>query len=64
MFVELKSWFKSKTVWFFALYLLVNVAGMFGFNAYQPSAQGAEIVGIVVAIIGIILRLVTKQPLG
>lgn len=57
-----KDFWKSKTLWFFALYLLVAVASVFGFGGFQPTADQSEIIGIVVAIVGIILRFLTKEP--
>ena len=57
-----KNFWRSKTLWFFALYLLVAVAGVFGFAGFQPTADQSEIIGIVVAVVGIILRLLTKEP--
>lgn len=58
-----KSIFKSKTVWFNALTVLVIVATFFG---YTPNTELAETVtGLLVAltpIVNIVLRMVTKQP--
>lgn len=57
-----KKWYASKTIWFFGLYLLMNVAGLFGFADFTPTTDQAEIVGLVVALGGLILRFVTRQP--
>jgi hypothetical protein len=62
--MDVKSIFKSKTLWFFLLTLAVSVAGLFGFGAFQPTPQQAEILGIVVSVIGMILRLITKEPVS
>ena len=56
-----KSWKESKTIIFFALSLVVAVAGLFGFGSFEPSVLQAEIFGVVMAVAGIILRLVTSQ---
>jgi hypothetical protein len=57
----MKKWYQSKTIWFFALSLLVAIAGMFGFGDFHPSADQAEIIGVVVAIAGILLRIISHQ---
>lgn len=57
----MKKWYQSKTLWFALLYGLVSIAGIFGWADYQPSADTLEIVGVVVAAITLVLRLVTKQ---
>jgi hypothetical protein len=58
-----KDWYKSKTLWFGILFGLVQVAGLLGFKTYQPNADTNEIVGIVVAIIIVVLRKLTTDPL-
>jgi hypothetical protein len=62
--MEAKPWYASKTLWFAVLFGLVNVAGALGYQTYQPDAQTTEIVGIVVSVVAVILRLLTKQPVG
>ena len=57
-----KPIYKSKTFWFFLLYLAVSVAGVFGFAGWQPTSEQSEIVSIVVAIVGILLRFLSKVP--
>jgi len=57
-----KDFWRSKTFWFFLLYLVVSVAGVFGFAGFQPTADQQEILGIIVAIVGIVLRFLTKEP--
>jgi len=58
-----KSPFASKTVWFFLLYAAVNVAGIFGFADFTPSGDQSEIVGLLVAAVGLVLRFLTRQPI-
>jgi len=59
----MKLWYTSKTVWFFGLFLLINVAGLFGFVDWQPTPEQAEWVGSIVALIGLILRWKTSQQI-
>ena len=59
--VVMKKLWQSKTIIFFVLFLLVNVAGLFGYADYSPSGQEAEIAGIIVAIVGVVLRLYTSK---
>lgn len=59
--MNVKSVFKSKTFWFFLLYGLVRVAGLFGFVDFQPTADQEQLLGIVVAAVGLILRYLTSQ---
>jgi len=61
--VDAKSIFKSRTFWFALLFALVNIAGLFGYQTYQPDAQTTEIVGVTVSVLVIILRFLTKQPI-
>ena len=58
-----KPWYASKTLWFNILFGLVAVAGLFGFADFEPTPQVTEIVAIVVAVINMILRLVTKKAI-
>ncbi len=60
--MDAKEFWKSKTFYFFAVLLIVSVAGVFGFGDFEPTVEQLEIVGAVVAIVGIILRAVTKEP--
>jgi len=55
-----KPW-ESKTLWFFVLYALVSVAGLLGFADWTPSGDEAEIVGVLVAVVGIVLRFWTNR---
>ena len=58
-----KGFWESKTFWFFLVYLVTSVAGLFGFADYTPSGDEAEIVGVVVSIVGIALRFLTNRPI-
>jgi len=59
-----KPWYKSKTIWFFLLFLAVSVANLFGYSAYSPDPQTQEIINIAVAIVGIILRAVSSKGIS
>ncbi len=52
-----------KTIAFFTLTLLVAIAKMFGFIDYTPNGNEAEIISIVLSIVGIALRYVTNKPI-
>ena len=58
-----KPW-KSKTFGFGLLYIVISVAGLLGFGEFQPSPELVEIGGVVTGVIVILLRLITKQPIG
>ena len=58
-----KDFWKSRTLWFGVVFGVVSIAGLFGFETYQPDAQTAEIVGVLVSVAVIVLRLVTKEPI-
>ena len=53
-----------RTVAFFVLFALVQLAGIVGFADYTPGTDLAEAVSLVVAFIAVILRLVTDTPAG
>ena len=55
---------QSKTFWFFLLYLVVSVAGLFGYADYTPSGDEAEIVGIGLSVVGIVLRFWTNRGMS
>jgi hypothetical protein len=59
-----KPWYKSKTIWFFLLFLAVSVANLFGYNVYSPDPQTQEIVNIVVAVVAIILRVLSNKGIS
>lgn len=63
--METKKWYKSKTVLFNALTILVVVATVFGYTPNQELAE--NVTNILVAlspIINIGLRMVTKTPIS
>ncbi len=54
----------SKVFWFNVLAGLVAVAQAFGFAGFAPDPAVAEYVTVAVALINIILRLATTQPVS
>ena len=56
-----KKWYASKTLWFAILFGVVQLAGLFGFADYQPSADVAQIVSLVGAGVVLILRFLTNK---
>ena len=50
----------KKTVIFFVLTLLVAIASMFGYVDYQPSGEEAEVIAVVLSLVGLGLRLITN----
>ena len=55
--VRKKKWYKSKTVWVNAVALAASIVSMQFGVPITPEMQGG-----VLAVINIVLRLVTKQP--
>ena len=53
----------SKVFWFNILALAVAVASLFGYGDFKPSPKTTETIGSVVAIINILLRLRTSEPI-
>jgi hypothetical protein len=60
---EVKPWYKSKTMIFNVLAVVAAVAAEFGYAGTVPEDASEWVVGAV-AIINIILRMATKQPVG
>lgn len=58
-----KLWYASKTLWFNILALAVAIAGVFGFGRYEMPEQWTEIIAVIVPAVGLVLRLITKEPL-
>lgn len=58
-----KEFWKSKTFWFNVLALLVTVGTSLGFKDFQPSQEVGEIALVVVTIINVVLRFMTKEQL-
>jgi hypothetical protein len=62
---DIGKWFlNSKTLWFNILALAVGIAQAFGFAGFTADPQIAEYITVGVAVINIILRFVTKQPVS
>lgn len=57
----MKKWYQSKTVWFAALWALVQVAGIFGYADFVPGDDLAYYVNIGVSVIVAVLRAVTDK---
>ena len=60
--MEGKEFWKSKTLWFNALAFGVVLATHFGYGDFQPSPEVPVIAAGVVAVINLVLRLLTDQP--
>ena len=60
----MKKFYESKTFWFNALYLLVAVASYLGFGEFSASPDVVELAAVVVAVINIVLRYATKEPIS
>jgi uncharacterized membrane protein len=58
-----KKWWTSKTLWFNFLAFVVAVATGFGYTGELPE-DWAVFVPAVIAVINLILRWVTKQPIS
>ena len=59
---QAKSIFYSKTFWFNVVALIVLVAGSFGFNEAELSPNLETYALVIVTVVNLLLRLVTKQP--
>ena len=59
--MDVKKWYASKTFWFAVLFGVVQLAGLFGFASYEPSADVAQVVSLVGAVVMLVLRLVTNK---
>lgn len=51
-----------KTVIFFILVFLIEVANLLGFGSFQMSAQQQDILSVIIPVIGLALRMITKTP--
>ena len=58
-----KKWYESKTLWFNVMAVIVLVAGVFGYTG-ELSGDWAEAGGIILAVVNLVLRIVTKQPVS
>lgn len=65
--MTIKDWYKSKTLWFAVLTVLLGVASAFGFGEFVPDEASAETIStvilVVVGAVNIALRYLTKQPI-
>jgi hypothetical protein len=52
-----------KSVIFFGVALLVAVANLLGFADFQLTAEQSEWFGVIVPLIGLLLRALTKSPI-
>ena len=59
---QAKSILLSKTLWFNVIALIVLVAGSFGFTQAEIDPNLETYALVIVTIVNILLRLVTKQP--
>jgi hypothetical protein len=58
-----KDFWKSKTLWFNALALIVIVVEAFGYADFVPDENIAEYAAAVITIANVILRFVTREPI-
>lgn len=63
----MKYWWESKTIWFNLLYLVVVIAGSFGYASYIPNEQDKqtlEAIAILInAVVNLWLRFKTDEPI-
>jgi len=57
---EVKPFWKSKTIWFNVLAVIVVIAGIVGFDEFTPDPQ---LLSLAAVIGNIILRFATGQPI-
>ena len=58
-----KPFYQSKVFWFNILFVIVALAGFFGFTDYKPSADVSELAAVLIAVINLALRFAVKLPL-
>lgn len=59
-----KAPWASKTLWFNGLALLISVALAFGFGDFTPDPAVGEASLVVVTVVNLVLRFLTKAPIG
>jgi hypothetical protein len=60
----MKSWIKSKTIWANVLAIVIVIALQFGIQPDQPTMEKTgEVMAIVMPLVNILLRFVTKKPI-
>jgi len=57
-----KKWYTSKTLWFNGLALVVIIATAFGFADFKAAPEVEQIGMVVITIVNLLLRFVTKEP--
>lgn len=57
-----KPFYLSRTFWFNALAFLLLIASAFGFTDFQPAPEVHEYAAMVISLVNIGLRLLTKRP--
>ena len=62
--MKAKALLSSKVFWFNLLFILVAIAGLFGYQDFQPDPKVVEGVGALVLIGNIVLRLFTSKPIN
>ena len=62
--MQAKKWYLSKTVIFNILALVVAIAAAFGFAGFTPSPETEQVAMVIITIVNLILRGVTKQPIS
>ena len=58
-----KEFWKSKTLYFNILALVVFIAEAYGYVDFMPDENVVEYAAAVITVINVILRFVTKEPL-
>ncbi len=62
--MDSKPFWASKTLWVNAVAIVATLLGAFGLNVgLDPETQASIVVGVM-AVVNIVLRLVTKAPIG
>jgi len=62
--MDSKAWYASKTLWVNVVAGVAAVSTAFGLNLGLDADTQVAIVGGVMAVINVILRVVTKQPVS
>lgn len=60
---DMKKWYTSKTIWTNLIALAASLLAAFGIADLDAELQ-ASMVATVMAVTNIVLRLVTKEPIG
>jgi hypothetical protein len=60
--MDAKKWYLSKTFWFNGVALVLMVLAQFGYTGELPEEWSA-LAPAILAIVNLILRAITKQPL-